>query len=121
MNQAEIRLKRTESLLKELIPEALGALDDMRINSLNVTHVACSKGRYDARVFLDPGIYSEAEQKDILKQLRKASGYLKIYVKDTLGWHNSPNFAFEFYDELERINRMDTLFKQIGKSIGDES
>ena len=36
-----INLQRTESLLMELIPEALSNLDDNRINSLPITGVNC--------------------------------------------------------------------------------
>ena len=121
MNQAEIKRKRTESVLKELLPEALATLDDARINTLSVTDVLCSRGRYDARVFLDPADLSEAEQEEALKKLRKVAGYLKTYVRDSEGWFKAPNFSFEFDDELERISRIDALFKKIEKEIGHES
>ncbi|WP_457606424.1 30S ribosome-binding factor RbfA [Nitratifractor sp.] len=120
MNQAEIKRKRTESVLKELIPEALGTLDDPRINTLTVTEVACSRGRYDARVFLDPEGRSETEQADALARLRKVAGYLKTYVRESEGWFKAPNFTFEFDDELERISRIDALFEKIEKEIGHE-
>ncbi len=121
MNQAEIKRKRTESLLRELIPEALSTLEDSRINALSVTEVLCSRGRYDARVFLDPTGLDEREQAEALKQLRKVSGYLKTYIKESEGWYKAPNFTFEFDDELDRISRIDTLFKKIEKEIGDAS
>jgi len=121
MTPAEIKRKRTESVLRELIPEALSTLDDDRINALSVTEVLCSRGRYDARVFLDPAGLDEEEQAEALKQLRKVSGYLKTYVKESEGWFKAPNFTFEFDDELDRISRMDALFKKIEKEIGNES
>ncbi|HEY9129523.1 MAG TPA: ribosome-binding factor A, partial [Sulfurovum sp.] len=37
MTQEEIKRHRVESILKEIIPEALGSLDDERINGLTVT------------------------------------------------------------------------------------
>ena len=43
-----INLQRTESLLMELIPEALSNLVDTRINSLPITAVNCKNGKYDA-------------------------------------------------------------------------
>ncbi len=113
MTPAEIKRKRTESLLKEVLPEALATLDDERINHLNVTEVLCSRGRYDAKVFLDPTGISEEEQREALKQLRKVSGYLKTHIRDSEGWFRAPNFTFEFDNELERISRMDALFAQI--------
>ena len=113
MTPAEIKRKRTESILKEVLPEALATLDDERINHLNVTEVLCSRGRYDAKVFLDPTGISEEEQREALKQLRKVSGYLKTHIRDSEGWFRAPNFTFEFDNELERISRMDALFAQI--------
>lgn len=121
MTQAEIKRKRTESVLKELIPEALSTLDDERINALNVTEVLCSRGRYDARVFLDPTGVEPEEQAEALKRLRRVAGYLKTYVKEAEGWYKAPNFTFEFDDQLERISKMDQLFKKIEKELGSES
>ncbi len=121
MNQAEIKRKRTESVLRELIPEALGTLDDPRINTLVVTEVVCSRGRYDAKVYLEPGELDAQEQEEALQRLRKVAGYLKTYVKESEGWFKAPNFTFEFDDELERIGRIDKLFEKIEKEIGHES
>jgi ribosome-binding factor A len=113
MTPAQIKRKRTESVLKEILPEALGTLDDSRINSLNVTEVVCSRGRYDARVFLDPAGIDEKEQGEALKQLRKVSAHLKNHIRDSEGWFKAPNFVFEFDTHLEHITKMDALFDQI--------
>ncbi len=113
MNPAEIKRKRTESVLKELIPEALGTLDDPAINTLVVTEVLCSRGRYDARVFIDPTGLDESQQAVALSKLRKVAGYIKTYIRESEGWYKAPNFKFEFDDELERISKMDELFKII--------
>ena len=113
MNPSEIKRKRTESILKELIPQALSTLDDPAINSLVVTEVVCSRGRYDARVFLDPSGLDEREQNSALSKLKKVSGYIKTYIRESEGWYKAPNFKFEFDDELDRISRMDELFKII--------
>jgi len=121
MNQAEIKRKRTESILRELIPEALSTLDDDLINSLNVIDVVCSRGRYDARVFLDPLNLTQTEQRKILSRLSRVNSYLKSYIKESQGWFKSPNFAFEFDNELERITKMDNLFKQIEKELNSGS
>jgi ribosome-binding factor A len=117
MNQAEIKRKRTESLLKDLIPEALASLEDEDINSLVVVAVNCSRGRYDARVYLDrAGIEKDKETK-ILSKLSRVSSYLKTYIRESQGWYKAPNLKFEFDDEIEKINKMDELFKKIGKEL----
>ena len=62
-----INLQRTESLLMELIPEALSNLVDTRINSLPITAVNCKNGKYDAIVYFDGSDY----EKDAIKENAK--------------------------------------------------
>jgi len=50
MTAEEIKRHRTESVLRELIPEALSQLGDERLRGLTVTEVVCSRGRSDADV-----------------------------------------------------------------------
>jgi ribosome-binding factor A len=115
MREEEIKRKRTESRLVELIPEALSTMNDSRINGLSVTEVVCSRGRYDAKVYLDKSYLNDKEQAEALKQLRVVSNYLSTYVRESEGWFKSPKFTFEFDDQLERITHIEELFKQIAK------
>ena len=120
MTQEEIKRHRVESVLKEIIPEALGTLDDSRINSLLVTDVVCSKGRSDAKVYLEPSFLDEKEQNEALKQLRSVAGYIQNQCKQTEGWFKAPRMTFEFDHQLEKISRMEELFKQIERK-GDSA
>jgi len=115
MREEEIKRKRTESRLVELLPEAFSGMNDNRINALSVTAVVCSRGRYDAKVYLDKSYLTEKEQGDALKQLRAVSGYLSTYVRESEGWFKSPKFTFEFDSQLEQISKIESLFKEIGK------
>ena len=115
MREEEIKRKRTESRLVELLPEAFSGMSDNRINALSVTAVVCSRGRYDAKVYLDKSYLSEKEQGEALRQLRAVSGYLSTYVRESEGWFKSPKFTFEFDEQLEQIASIEALFKQIGK------
>ena len=47
MNPSEIKRLRTQSVLKELLPEALSTLEDELLRGLCVTDVECKKGRYN--------------------------------------------------------------------------
>ncbi len=114
MTHEEIKRHRVESVLKEIIPEALGTLDDERINGLCVTDVVCSKGRSDAKVYLDTSFLSEKEQGEVLKQLRTVAGYIQNHCKQSEGWFKAPHFTFEFDHQLEKVSRIEDLFKQIG-------
>jgi len=119
MNQAEIKRKRTESVLKELLPEAFAMLDDEELNTLIVTEVVCSRGRYDSKVYLDKTGIDESRQNKILNKLKKVTPFLKNYVKESEGWYRSPNFKFEFDNHLEQISRIDELFKIIEGENGN--
>jgi len=113
MTPSEIKRKRTESILKEVLPEAFSMLDDTMLNTLIVNDVVCSRGRYDAKVYLDKTGIDELKQKQILDRLKKVRGFLKNYVRETQGWYRVPNFTFDFDDQLDRITRIEELFKQI--------
>ena len=113
MTQEEIKRHRVESVLKELLPEAFSSLSDERINSLAVTDVKCSRGRSNAKVYLDKSFLNEKEQGEALRQLRKVGAYLQNHCKQSEGWFKAPIFTFEFDDQLEEVSRIEDLFKQI--------
>ncbi|RUM44118.1 MAG: 30S ribosome-binding factor RbfA [Hydrogenimonas sp.] len=117
MTPEEIKRKRANSILRELIPEALSQLGDERLRGLTVTEVVCSKGRSDADVYLDPTGIDEAEQRQILKQLKKVTKGLEAYCLKAEGWYRSPKFHFKFDKELDRVKRMDELFAKIEKEL----
>ena len=117
MTPEEIKRKRANSILRELIPEALSQLGDERLRGLTVTEVVCSKGRSDADVYLDPTGIDEAEQRQILKQLKKVTKGLEAHCLKAEGWYRSPKFHFKFDKELDRVKRMDELFAKIEKEL----
>lgn len=115
MKPKSIKIQRTESLLKELIPEALASMSDEEMTTLSVTEVDCSRGKHDADVYLDPPFLNEKEQNQVLSQLRKSSGYLATYILAETGWFRCPKFHFKFDHNLEKMNRLEQIFEQIGK------
>jgi ribosome-binding factor A len=88
-------------------------LDDARINGLCVTDVVCSKGRSDAKVYLDKSFLTPKEQGEALRQLRTVSGYIQNHCKQSEGWFKAPRFVFEFDEQPEHQNKMEDLFNQI--------
>jgi len=115
MKNKSINLQRTQSLLKELIPEALGELSDTRINSLTITDVDCKNGKYDAKVYFDGSDFSQEELKVIKQLLKKANGRIKSYCLNATSWYKCPDFEFIKDDLLEKTNKLDELFAQISK------
>lgn len=121
MTPAEIKLKRTDAILQELIPEAIAQLGDARLHELDVIEVRCAKGRSDAKVFLDPHDYSEIERNTFLKQLRKARPVIEDYCMKDQGWYRCPKLAFVFDDHLQKTQSIEALFKQIDREKQNES
>jgi len=116
MKGKSIKLQKTESLLKELIPEALSNLNDNRINSLVITDVDCSKGKYDARVYFDGSDY-EKKEIEILKQLlNKANGKIKSYILSVTGWYKCPDFTFYNDEMIQKSKRIEDIFAKIAQS-----
>lgn len=115
MTPAEIKVKRTESILKELIPEAISQLSDERLREVDVVDVHCSKGRSDAKVYLDPAAFTPEEQRILVKLLEKARPIIEEHCMREQGWFRSPKLAFVFDDTLERSKNIEALFSKIAK------
>lgn len=115
-----INLQRTESLLMELIPEALSTLGDSRINSLPITGVNCKNGKYDAIVYFDGSDFDKKEIGQILSLLVKANGRIKSHILASTGWYKCPNFKFENDTSLDNSRNIEALFAQINKKKSEE-
>lgn len=115
-----INLQRTESLLMELIPEALSNLDDSRINSLPITGVNCKNGKYDAIIYFDGSDFDKNEIKDVISLLNRANGRLKTHILASTGWYKCPNFTFQNDTSLEKSKHIEDLFAQIRKNKSEE-
>ena len=115
-----VNLQRTESLLMELIPEALSDLSDSRINSLPITAVNCKNGKYDAIVYFDGSDYEKKEINQIISLLNKANGRLKSHILASSGWYKCPDFKFVNDTSLEKSRNIEALFAQINKSKSDK-
>ena len=115
MTEAQIKVKRTESILLELIPEALGSLNDERLHELDVIDIKCSRGRSDAKIYLDPASYSEAQKNEFIRLLKNARPIVETYCMKNQGWFRSPKFTFEFDEQMKKAQSIEELFKKIAK------
>ena len=120
MTEAQIKLKRTESVLLELVPQALGAMNDKRLHDLNIIEVVCSRGKSDAKVYINPNEFTQQEKRDYLKLLRKARPIVETYCLKDQGWFRCPKFTFEFDEQLAKSKNIEDLFKQIAKTTKSE-
>ncbi|HIP19982.1 MAG TPA: 30S ribosome-binding factor RbfA [Sulfurimonas sp.] len=120
MTEAQIKLKRTESVLLELVPKALGQMNDKRLHELDILEVKCSRGKSDAKVYINPHQLKEQEKRDYLKLLRKARPIVETFVLKDQGWYRCPTFTFEFDEQLEKSKNIDDLFSKIAKRNKNE-
>lgn len=121
MTEAQIKIKRTESVLLELIPQALGSMNDKRLHDLDIIEVSCSRGKSDAKVYINPYEYTEQEKRDYLKLLNKARPIVETYCLKDQGWFRCPKFTFEFDEQLKKVQSIEELFRKIAKDGSDES
>jgi ribosome-binding factor A len=115
MSNKSIKVQRKESILVELLNEALSTLNDSRLNSLTVLEVVCSRGASDAKVYLEKSLLTKDEQKEALKLLRKANGLISKYCLESTGWYKVPNFTYTFDELFEKENKIEELFNKIKK------
>jgi len=115
-----IKVQRKESILREIIPEALAQMNDSRIRGLAVVDVVCSRDGSDAKVYLEKSYLNDKEQRVSLKQLKQARGYIQNYCLKATGWFKVPNLTFTFDELLERENKMEDLFAKISKKRDNE-
>ena len=108
-----IKLLKAQSILQEALQEALFDLEDNRLRNIAVTRVECSRGKEFARVFLDKNSLGDMEATNALKLLKKASGAIRANLQAQLSWYKTPNLIFEIDDSLEKINKIENIFKQI--------
>ncbi|MDO7253307.1 30S ribosome-binding factor RbfA [Helicobacter cappadocius] len=113
--EKSIHLQRTQSVLKEMLQEAISGLSDTRVNSASVVEVVCSRGKYNADVFIHPDFYSPEEKKQVLKGLKKAEGVLREYILSVSGWYKCPKLNFCFDETLQKTKNLDEIFNQIAK------
>ena len=113
MTEVQIKIKRTESVLLELIPQALGQMNDKRLHELNVIEVSCSRGKSDAKVYINPYNLTEQEKRDYLKLLRNARPIVETYCLKDQGWYRCPKFTFEFDEQIAKSKNIDDLFSKI--------
>lgn len=116
-----IKIQRTESVLRELLPEAFATLNDAMLQNLCVVDVNCSRGKYDAEVYLDEMMLNDEEKKYILVHLKKVNRHLQNYCLEAEGWFRCPSFHFKFDKSLKEINKMDKLFEKIEAQLHGKS
>ena len=95
-------------------------MNDKRLHELNIIEVKCSRGKSDAKVYINPSQLNEQEKRDYLKLLNKARPIVETYCLKDQGWFRCPKFTFEFDEQLEKSKTIEALFKQIAQDKKEE-
>lgn len=111
--QNKILQERREAFLQEVINEALGNLGDSLLNTLEVTKVQCSKGKHNAKVFIESSTIDKNMQTNILHAFKKASPIIQEYILNTTTWYSAPKLTLVFDDSLRMQNNLDKIFAKI--------
>ncbi len=110
-----VKVQRKESILKEVLYEILSSMNDGRIIGLSIMDVVFSRDGSDAKIYLEKSFLNNDEQKEALKQLNKAKGFIKSQALKSTGWFRVPNMVFSFDEHFQKENRMEELFAKIAR------
>lgn len=103
------RPQRVAQLLhKELSTLTASGLRDPRIGLVTITEVRLTDDLKNAQVFVS--VLGDADlQKETLRGLTKAAGFLKREITHRLGLRFAPSLHFSYDDSLARAQRLDEL------------
>jgi len=103
------RLPRINEDIQRVMSSLLRGIKDPRVNQgmISVTAVDTSSDLHVARVFLS--VFGMESEKEFMKGLKSASGYLRRELGHSLGLRYTPELVFELDKSIERGARISTL------------
>ena len=111
-----IQTKKNESYLKYVISSVLYKLDNSCLNTLIITRVDCSKGKYDAKVYFDISNMSDESIESTLRELKKATPLIMSHTLSISGWFKSPKLVFKPDKHISDVNRVLDLIKKVSSN-----
>ena len=103
-----------EAFKEELITILGGELGDPRIGLLTVTEVMMNDAGNALRVYVSVE-GSEEEQRQTLKGLSSATGFIRHELAENLGLRQPPELTFHIDQSEQYVARIDELLKRIQK------
>jgi ribosome-binding factor A len=106
------RRLRVQDLLREEISLIIQReLQDPGLGFITVVDVRVSEDLKSAKVYVS--IYgSDEEQKHTLEALKRSKGYIKFLLGKRVTLRYIPELTFSLDDSLERVQRMEEIFKK---------
>lgn len=109
MSDKSVKVLRAESVMTELVGEAIGTLGNEMLNSLSVIKVESSRGLSDATVYIMDDGFSDGEKQKIISGLKKSSSYIARYCTATDAMSKMPKLTYRFDDSLEKEKRLEEI------------
>ena len=107
------KLQRTNEDIQRVLASLLRNIKDPRVNQgmISVTAVDTTTDLRYARVFLS--VFGLKSEKDFLKGLKSASGYLRHELGQTLSLRYTPELQFELDKSIEHGARINTMLNDL--------
>jgi ribosome-binding factor A len=102
------RLERIDELLKQEIAGIIGELKDPRIGFATVMNVECSPDLRHTRVFVSV-LGDEDEKREAIDALRRASGFIRSRVGDSVTLKYLPTLHFDLDRSIEKAARIQEI------------
>ena len=101
---------KSNNALKLLVQEAISSLNNNKISTLTVSKVVGDKTYSDIKVYI---FLEDFNQKEVLKELKKASITVKNIAFISSGWSYFPKITFILDNSYNKEQRMQKLFEKI--------
>ena len=114
------RQQRTNEDIQRALSSLLRSVKDPRLQGmLSITEVQATKDLRYCKVYVSS--LEKGNDKDILKGLRSASGYLRRELASSLSLRYTPELIFELDSSIERGAEITKLINSLGiEKNGDE-
>jgi len=105
------KINRINEDIQRVIATLLRSIKDPRVNQgmISVTAVDTTGDLRHAKVFLS--VYGLESEKEFLKGLKSASGYLRYELGQALSLRHTPELQFELDKSIERGVKISTILK----------
>jgi len=103
------RIQRTNEDIQRVLASLLRGIKDPRVNQgmISVTAVDTTSDLHQAKVYLS--VYGLESEKEFLKGLKSATGYLRHELGRSLALRHTPELHFELDKSIERGARISTI------------
>jgi ribosome-binding factor A len=112
-------MRRVNELLREVLSDGLGDLNDPRIGLVTITGVETSPDLHTARVFVSV-LGSERKREQSIEGLQAAHGVLQSRIGRELRLKRTPQLAFEYDPSVVRGVEMSRLIDELAPDDNGE-